>query len=493
MREAILSLDVGSTAVKGVLFGLAGHELAVAERAVRLHTPQPGWAELDPEEIWQAVVNVVRTIRTRQGAGEEILAVALTSQGGSLIPAREDGTPVCKAITWMDRRSEGIVADWHARGIDETVRQISGWRPVAGLPLPSICWFRQAQPALFAASRRFLSINDFVGLGLSGTFGTETSMAGEMLLAEIHTGQWSPVLCDLAGIEPGQLSPILPSGAVMGGVCPEAGRQTGLVAGTPVVIGGQDHACEALALGMTAGGSFLLACGSAWVLNGVTETGNVDELPVAMSLNFHVVPERWILSQFLGGLGAGLEWWLNQCWRGGGPQGQQAWQARYASFNTALQETLPGSAGLLFFPVSGGRQVAGSSPSGGWYGLRLDHTRAELGRAILESAAFEVRWALEEIGQAGWPVEQIWMVGGATRSSLWPRIVADVTGMPLALTQYSHGPALGAALLAGKALSLFDEFPFWISAQQIEPNPAHAPVYEGQFGAYQRMSRELFR
>jgi sugar (pentulose or hexulose) kinase len=53
--ELILGLDVGTTNVKGVLFDLSGNELAVAKHSLRLHTPQPGYAELEPEEIWQEV------------------------------------------------------------------------------------------------------------------------------------------------------------------------------------------------------------------------------------------------------------------------------------------------------------------------------------------------------------------------------------------------------------------------------------------------------
>ena len=60
MRDAILSLDIGTTVVKAVLFDLAGQELAVAEQALGLHRPQPGWAELDPEEMSEALSDTIR-------------------------------------------------------------------------------------------------------------------------------------------------------------------------------------------------------------------------------------------------------------------------------------------------------------------------------------------------------------------------------------------------------------------------------------------------
>ncbi len=525
VSEAIIGLDVGTTVAKAVLFdpsgsnssgqaplgarasgpGLAGAEMGVAAQAYPLHTPRPGWAELDPEDVWQAALRVLRAVASGIPPGTRIRAIALATQGGTLIPCRADGTPTYRAITWMDQRAQDLVAQWRAEGVADRVRQISGWSPQPGLPLPSIGWLRQARPQVFAATRRFLSVNDFLALRLAGRPATNSSMAGEMLLADITTGQWSQELCELVGIDPGQLSPILPSEAPLGTLLPEVAGLVGLNPRTVVVNGGQDHACEALALGMTSRGAGMLACGTAWVINGVAESPSVDAIPASMDLNYHVVPGRWVVSQFLGGLGACLEWWLKQCGPGQsagstsprtGRQASEARDAAWAAQNEALADTAPGCAGLVYLPQTGARQVPGAPQLGGFAGLRLDHSRADMGRAIMEGAAYELRWALERLQGAGKAIEEMWMIGGATESPLWPQIVADVTGLPLSLTQYSHGPALGAAILAGLGLGIFDSVEagrasFRVSARLIEPVQAHAPVYDRQFAAYQWLARRL--
>ena len=129
-------------------------------------------------------------------------------------------------------------------------------------------------------------------------------------------------------------------------------------------------------------------------------------------------------------------------------------------------------------------------------GLRLDHTRADMSRAVLEGAAFEVRWALERLAAAGMPIEQMWMVGGATRSPIWPQIVADVTGVPIFLAPYTHGPALGAGILAGVGANVFESMAagqqqFSRPARQIVPDDHHRPVYDEQFAVYRRLTRRL--
>jgi len=525
VSESIIGLDVGTTVAKAVLFdpsgtnpsgqapsgrassgqAPSGAELRVAGQAYRLHTPRPGWAELDPDDIWQIALRMLRAVASGALPGTRIRAIALATQGGTLIPCRADGMPTYRAITWMDQRSYDLAARRRAGGVADRVRQISGWSPQPGLPLLSIGWLRQARPEVFAATERIRSVNDFLAQCLTGRIATNPSMAGEMLLTDVATGQWSEELCGLVGIDPGRLSPILPSEAPLGTLLPEVAGLVGLDPQTVVINGGQDHSCEALALGMTSAGAGMLACGTAWVINGIVESPSVDAIPASMDLNHHVVPGRWVVSQFLGGLGACLEWWLNQCGPGGdisvrsqrtGRQASETRDALWASSNEALGATVPGCAGLLYLPQTGARQVPGAAQRGGFAGLRLDHSRADMGRAIMEGAAYELRWALECLQQAGKAFDEMWMIGGATENPLWPQIVADVTGVPLSLTQYAHGPALGAAILAGMGLGIFDSLEaglagFRMPVRTIEPGATHAPAYDRQFAVYQRLARSL--
>jgi len=491
MKATILSLDVGTSVTKAVLFDLKGCELAVAESGYRLATPQPGWAELDPQEIWHAVMQVLQAILGKINQDAEILAIALSTQGGTLIPVGDDGTPTTNAITWLDQRSVDVVKDWQTRGCDRWIRVHSGWGPQPGLPLASICALRRHQPEVFSSTKRFLSVNDYLVYRLTGTYCTNPSMAGEMLLTDIKTGEYDPDLCDLAGVFPWQLSPICSSEAVCGEIKPGICRQLGLAIGTPLVNGGQDHSCEALALGMVDPGSYMLACGTAWVLNGITDTPEVKAFPPQMALNYHVIPGRWIASQYLGGFGAGMEWWLDQFWQVSNPGAPKTRQDRFASFNLALAQTLPGSSGVIYLPVSGTPQSG--LTAGGYWGLRLDHSRADLGRAVMESAAYALRHTLADVRDFGLPVNQLWMIGGAAHSPIWPQIVADVCNLPILLTQYRHGPALGAAILAAKGLDILDAYPSWVSPHKIGPDPENISVYTDMYEAYLEVTRKFLQ
>lgn len=445
MTKAFLGIDVGTTSTKAVVFDAEGRELArAASQPYRNSTPAPGWVEQDPEEIWEALLGVIREV----AQGISVASVCMAVQSGSLVMVDSAGRPVYPLVTWLDGRAEEIVRVWREQNHQDWVKPLSGWSLYPSLCLPTIAWFSQNNPQVFAAANKFLSLNDFLALRLTGELVTNPSNAGGMQLVDIRSGEWSGDLCELAGIRAENLSRIQPTGAPIGAILPEICAQTGLTPGALLINGGHDQGCTALGLGIIEPGKILLACGTAWVFTGVLNAPDMDSLPSGLDLNFHAAPERWTLSQSLGGLGASFEWWMNTAYRA------ESRAAAFAALDAELPQTRPDGE-LFFLPLTGGHDDPATTRRGGFVGLQLGHSRADMARAVMESAAFELRWALEPVLAAGLPIERLWMVGGAARSPFWPAILADVTGLPIRLPDYDNWPALGAALLAGHGLGAF--------------------------------------
>ncbi len=490
MKTALLGLDVGTTSTKAVLFGLDGGELArAASAAYTNHTPRPGWVEQDPEEIWQAVLGVLRALMARAGMGVQVAGICMAAQSGSLLPADEGGNPVYNLITWMDGRTRALVTRWQEAGIQARVRLASGWSLYPGLCLPTLAWLRENAPATFGADRHYFSVNDFIAYRLTGERVTNPSNGGGMQLVDIRTGDWSAELCALAGIAPAQLSRIQPAGSLIGALRPEICAQTGLPRGVALVNGGHDQGITALGLGITDPGKLLLACGTAWVFTGVTDSPEMSRVPASLDLNFHIPPRRWTISQSLGGLGASLEWWVGQAWDGERKE-------RFAALDRALDETQPQK--LFFLPLTGGHDDPATTRAGGFVGLQLAHNRAHMARAILESAGFELRWALEALRKAQMPLDRLWMVGGAANSPHWPGILANITGLPIHLPAYDQWPALGAALLAGVGVGLFANIAaglahFGKPARLVEPQQDLLAQYDEHFNAYRAACAQVRR
>lgn len=491
LKDAILTLDIGTTVAKAVLFDLQGSELAVHETKIPLYTPQPGWVEQDAEEIWQTVLKLMHKALTDIRDQANVIAISLATQGGSVVPVLPNGQAVNPLITWMDGRSQEIVQGWHEHGTAEHIRSICGWTPQPGLPLPSIVWLLRHKPQRFDHNVRWLSLNDFLIHRLTGEFCTNPSMAGEMLLLEMGTGHYSDELCSMAGIRSEQLSPILPSASIVGFLKEDFCHLLGLRRTIPLINGGQDHCCEALAVNMTERNTGLLACGTAWVINAVTDSPSVNAIPPQMNVNEHVIPDRWVVSQFLGAFGATMEWWVKQVWQNHASRNNHNHADRFATINQALQTTEAGSKGLFFLPQPVGE-------GGSFVSMQLSQTCADMTRAVMEGCAYEVKKALWYLSNSNLNVERLWMIGGASRSVWWRTILANVTGIPVLLSPYSHGPALGAAILACQALGIHSTLRqsleiFKIEEQVVHPVPDQVSMYQELYPTYVSYARRLTR
>jgi xylulokinase len=493
MIEALLGVDVGTTSTKAVLFDLEGQELARAISSPYHNlTPQPGWVEQDPDEIWQAVLGTLRDVMAQADAVVRVKAMCMAVQSGSLLPADQQGEAVYPLITWMDGRTEPLVAEWRQSGLQEKIKAINGWSLYPGLCLPTIAWLRQHNPAVFNQASHYFSLNDYITHRLTGKFVSNPSNAGGMQLVDLQTGEWSEALCSLVGIRPEMLSELKPSAAMIGEVSSDVCQSTGLNPGVVLVNGGHDQVCTALGLGINHPGKVLLACGTAWVFTGILTSPAMDHLPQALDLNFHAYPDRWTLSQSLGGLGASLEWWIEQAWQGVDQTVTRA--DKYSALNDALMQT-EANRGLFFLPLTGGHDDPATTRQGGFVGLQFNHSRTAMARAIMESAGYELRWALEAVRMADQPIDQLWMVGGAAQSSVWPVILAHVTGLPIRIPGYDNWPALGAAILAGVGQGVYQDIDaalkfFTKPARLIEPDPSKSKIYQEGFCHYQEIIQQ---
>lgn len=518
MSDLILGIDIGTASTKVIAFDpLTGAEVAFASRPYPLLTPQPGWVEQDADAVWRALLDALREVVSRT-AGQRIVSLALAAQAGSIIPTDERGDPVHPMITWLDRRTDDLVVRWQRDGTADRIRRLSGWHPFPGLPLPVIAWLAAERPDIYARARRYLGAADFLIHRLTGRFATDLSAACEILMVGAESGEWHPELCAIGGVDPSMQAELGWAGRIIGPITLEVANITGLSADTLVVAGGGDQPCACLGMGMTAPGRVALATGTAWVITGVTESRRVTDAPTTMDLSFHAAPERWTVSQFLGGFGATVDWWLQQTWQPADQAQAQGMKELYRHLNAVLAESTPGSHGLLFTPLSGPAQLSTSAPGGILAGLQLAHTRTDMARAILEGCGFEVRWALDQLegegergrgevmpgrGEVTSPLPppqrattELWIAGGASASPVWPQILADISGVPIVLADYANWAALGGAALAGWGAGLFPTLEEGVvrlqpPVRRLAPNPAHNALYTEHYAAYRRLAAAL--
>lgn len=480
--ELLLGLDVGTSSVKCLAFNAQGQVVASATQSLRLFTPRPGWVEQDPEQIWKATVHVCRAVTSTLPREHRIMALSLSSQGGTTIPVDADGSPTHLAFSWMDERAGAEALDARITLGKDWVYRTTGWVLSEGLPLNHIAWFRKNNASDFAKTKRFCFVNDFVTSRLCGEYVMDPSNASITQLYNLVNGEWDSRLLDHAGIQQSMLSSVWASGQIAGILTSQASEQTGLAQGLPIVNGAHDQYCAAIGAGITHPGPALLSCGTAWVMVTVP-LGLVDALQAGMSVSRHVVDGLWGGIRSLGGVGSSVEWLLEQFW----PELPDR-ATQYHALSQAAATSPPGSKGLIFTPLSGGHMETSELANRGLTGLSLSHTRGDIAHALMEGTALELRWLLEEMGNRV-KIDYLKMIGGAARNHIWPQIVADITQLPVEVMNVPEAASLGAAILAGISIGWFTDADSAYRSiarpgKMIHPNPQVEKIYDQQYQQY---------
>lgn len=122
-------------------------------------------------------------------------------------------------------------------------------------------------------------------------------------------------------------------------------------------------------------------------------------------------------------------------------------------------------------------------------GFTLAHRREHFCRAILEASAYAIRDITDQMLRMGLPLEEIRAVGGGARSPLWRQIKADVTGLPVSITETVETTALGAGILALAGSGLFDSLAETIELtthviETREPHPKTSTLYDEYYQLY---------
>jgi xylulokinase len=335
----------------------------------------------------------------------------------------------------------------------------------------------------------WLSMEDYILWQLSGAAATDYTMASRTMLFDQASGDWSPTMLAVCGISADLLPRPWPSGTAVGAVSHEAARLTGLTTGTPVATGGHDHLCGALAVGAVETGRFLDSSGTAQSMLMPIDRfhGGGDVFRAGFSCYRHVLRGRYLIQGGLNTAGGALEWVVKLT---GGDV------ASYDDVFHEAEESGAGARGIFCLPHFRGSTtpVNDAEARAAFIGLHLSHGRGDMLRAVIEGLAYYLRSNLERMAQVG-PAAPGHMlaIGGANRQPLVLQVKADVCNRPVLAPAVPEAVAVGAALLAGRAIGVFsDDAQAAASVRcdvaRYEPDAARARVYETWYnGVYARM------
>lgn len=460
--DYLMGIDLGSTSLKAVVYDLEGNAVASGSRPTERFHPNadhPEWTVWQPEQIWGGTADAIKDAVAKLDDPSQIRAVAVTGMGMDGLPIDEDGKWLYPLISWHDPRT-GPQLEWWQQNIGaEKVFSIGGnplWPINSAL---RILWMAENEPEILKRADKWLLIEDFLNFMLCGRKATDYSMASCTLLFDQRSLTWSEELIELSGINPRLLSEILPSGTLLGEVHNEAAQATGLRPGTPVVLGGHDHLCGTLPVGAFRPGIALDITGT-WesVLMPTAEPVLKDELRAAgMTVQAHVA--RGMHSVWGGNVaGDMIEWYRKQLADSAVAESESgaAWEELMAE----AADSPAGARGVMFLPHMSAASCPVVDPRslGAFVGLSPRATRGDILRAMIEGLDYQIRDVVCAMESAfDCRLDRIVAVGGATRSQFWMQSKADVLGRPIKVPDVEEATPLGAAILAGIGVGLYQD------------------------------------
>ncbi len=423
-----LAVDLGTTTIKAALFGEDGSLLSLERAETTLITASGNIVECDPRFWYETPCTLIKRITDRFGA-EGIEALAVSSQGLSLLPVDCEFHPLRNGISWLDNRAETECAAIFERCPDITERTGKPYNPQ--YTLPKLLWLKEHENALFERASMFLMPLDYLGARLTGAAVTDHSMAGGSMLYEPKLRGFSAELAAEFGIPCEKLPKIEACGYPIGHLTEEAAALTGLNQSTIVALGGQDQKIAALGAGLD-NRLPTLSLGTSAAIEFV---GSVDGFPRFIHTD-GITP----LSEGCINTACGAIKWLSGIL-----------QLDYDTIDAMAQDADSGD--LIFRPhLAGiGTPYGQSVKPAAFENLTLDTDRSQLCRALLEGIACEIRRNIEAARLGGCVIEGLRAFGGGCRSSILCKIIADVCGLPLTVLPINEMALFGAASAASIA------------------------------------------
>lgn len=469
MKKYVMALDQGTTSSRCILFDRAGNICSMAQKEFKQYYPKPGWVEHNPLEIWSSQLSVAVEAMGQIGADiEEIAAIGITNQRETTICfSKKTGKPVYPAIVWQCRRTAPMIDALKEEGFDKVIQEKTGLVPDAYFSGTKIKWILEnvegAREMAENGELLFATVDTWLiwNLTKGRVFVTDYTNASRTMLFDIHKRQWDEEILEHLGIPESMLPEVKPSSCVYG-------LSDETVIGGEIPIAGAAGDQQAALFGQ--------CCFDAGEAKNTYGTGcfllmNTGDQPIrsknGLLTTIAASPEnevRYALEGSVFVAGAAIQWLRDE-------MRMIKSAAQSEDYAKAVEDT----EGVYVVPAFTGMGAPywNSYARGIVTGLTRGASKEHFIRATLESLAYQTAEVIEAMEKdAGMPLENLRVDGGASANNFLMQFQADILGKDVLRPRCIETTALGAAYLAGLATG------FWESKEDIRQNWALANTFE---------------
>lgn len=494
-EKYILTIDMGTTAFKSAIFDCRGREVSSATEEYQIQTPQPGWAEMDPDRYIDLFQNVIaKAIEKAQVPKTQLITLGISVQGETSVFLDADKKSLRPAILWCDTRAlkeaEEIVDAFGCATIQNHTGQVGC---DALWPGAKLLWLKKHAPGVFGNIAHILQLNGYFAYLLTGKMAEDDSILGSSIYWNINTRQYWEEMLEYIGITKAQLPEIVRPGSIVGTITKAASKQFDLPENLTVNIGGSDLACGPVGTGAIRPGNFSDSTGSSLCTMAMADHIVLDptrQMPCYCS----VMPDLYMVHAYSTG-GMYMKWFRDTFGEmelmKEGVGGLNA----FDQLDLMATEVSAGSDGLIALPhlQGSGPPDLNANARACFFGMTIAHGKEHFVRAIMESVVMVLCRIIEATEALDISVDRIISFGGGALSPVWCQMKADATGKDVVTTKNNKSAGcLGAGILAGVACGIWDSVEEAcdqiIQEERVyHPDPMHKPIYDELLARYKHL------
>ena len=430
--DCFIGLDMGTSAVKGVVMTKEGRILGTASGKFTYFTENLG-KFIDPAEFCGVVKKTIKELALKAGCGNKIAAICSCCASGDPVFLDGNYNPITPIISWQSACTKEELERVYTPEEQKEMYKIVGWGCDTNMPCAHFAWIKENKPEILEKAAVVTMSCEYLNWQLTGEWGIADSMATPSYLVDQEKADYSDMMLDKFGLRGKFLPPVRRKGTVLGKVKPEIASELSLSEDTVVVLGTFDHPSGAMGAGVLEEGEMLLSCGTSWVeffpvssrefaltTGGLVDKFLPDGAPYCVMKSLDSVADKInaLKEHYFPGVG-------------------------FAEMDRLIMQSELGCGGLTFNYDDSDFTKGEGFP------------QCHIARAIYESAAMRLKNNIAYLRGFGLKPDRITMVGGITNSAVIMGVISEVLGQELRTAKGQETGAAGSALLAGIGVGAF--------------------------------------
>ena len=419
-----IGLDLGTTVCKGALYDNNMNQCGEYYHEYSLIT-DGDYVEQNADDWWNMVKKTLKTLNELI-PNDTVTAIGISTQGISFVPVDEYGTPLHNAFSWLDKRPKEETALLGLRFGENEIYRKTGKPLSAAYTLPKLMWFKKHYSELYEKTHKLLMPLDFLNFKLTGNAVTDYTIASGTMLYNLRDKCWDSELLEFSGITEDKLPQVICMGTEIGRILPDVAKELGIDSGCKIILGGQDQKLAAIGAGIVSSEDVCsVSIGTATAVTKLKPSNFIpsdkSKIPLFVFDDNHIAAEESIMTT-----GAAIKWLAGII------------NESYANMDILAEQASPGANGVQF--------DLSLSTAASIYGLTLATRKEDIIRALYESICYEIKSCIDRLGGA----VEIRVFGGGSKSGPLCRMLAEITGLNVCVTDTSEAAALGAAMIASR-------------------------------------------